>query len=61
MLLLWTIVLQADNDSAVVGGCMDVPSAQDESSCPQGYQFESDRGDWTIVTEVSLMALASDR
>jgi hypothetical protein len=53
-------VLQVDNGSAVVGGCIDVPTAQDEPSCPEGYKFESDRGDKTIVTEVTIMALASD-
>jgi hypothetical protein len=45
--------LQADNDSAVVEGCVAVRDTHNESSCPQGYQFESDRGDWTAVTEVN--------
>ena len=52
--------LQVDNESAVVEGCVEELSTQNEPSCPRGYQFESDREDWTIVTEVTVLALTSD-
>jgi hypothetical protein len=47
---------QDDNVSAAVEGCVNVLNSsamQTEPSCPQGYQFKSNRGDWTIVTEVN--------
>ncbi|XP_021939486.1 solute carrier family 22 member 6-A-like isoform X3 [Zootermopsis nevadensis] len=49
---------QVDNVSAVVEGCVkDLNSSlmQTEQSCPQGYQFKSDRDDWTVVTEWQLV------
>ena len=48
--------LQVDNVSATVEGCvkeLNNSVQTNEPSCPRGYQFESERGDWTIVTEVS--------
>jgi len=49
--------LQVDNVSATVEGCVkDLNSSviQAEQSCPHGYQFQSDRDDWTVVTEVNV-------
>jgi hypothetical protein len=48
--------LQVDNVSVAVEGCVKEPNSfvmQTEQSCPQGYQFKSDRDDWTVVTEVN--------
>jgi hypothetical protein len=48
--------LQVDNVSAAVEGCVKELNSivtQSEQSCPQGYQFKSDRDDWTVVTEVN--------
>jgi len=52
--------LQVDNVSEVVEGCVQELSTQNEPSCPQGYQFESVREDWTVVTEVTVLALTSN-
>ncbi|KAJ9577167.1 hypothetical protein L9F63_006289, partial [Diploptera punctata] len=47
-----------DNVSATVEGCvkeLNTSVQRNEPSCPRGYQFESERGDWTIVTEWQLI------
>jgi hypothetical protein len=47
---------QDDNVSAAIEGCVNVRNSsimQTEPSCLQGYEFKSNRGDWTIVTEVN--------
>lgn len=49
---------QVDNVSATVEGCVKQLNASlqtNEPSCPEGYQFKSERGDWTIVTEWQLV------
>ncbi|KAJ9577163.1 hypothetical protein L9F63_006285, partial [Diploptera punctata] len=49
---------QVDNVSAAIEGCvkeLNTSVQTNEPSCPQGYQFESERNDWTIVTEWQLV------
>ncbi|PNF33929.1 hypothetical protein B7P43_G06010 [Cryptotermes secundus] len=49
---------QNDNASAATEGCVNVLNSsvmQTEPSCPRGYQFKSNRGDWTVVTEWQLV------
>ncbi|XP_069683757.1 solute carrier family 22 member 3-like [Periplaneta americana] len=49
---------QVDNISATLEGCvkhLNTSVVQSEPSCPRGYQFESERDDWTVVTEWQLV------
>lgn len=54
--LNYPLFTQDDNVSAAIEGCVNVLNSsalQTEPSCPRGYQFKSNRGDWTVVTEVN--------
>lgn len=49
---------QVDSVSPSIQGCVQQLNSsveENEASCPQGYQFESDRNDWTVVTEWQLI------